>query len=150
MSLHLSVRSREDHNAWNLPLGIPGFRFADLNRVRRIGALDKVFCDELAVADPELAKAYQDYRNGKPTSDVMIRVGAFVGPFIARLFHIEDKYNALPDQLLQQGRIFKWKKTYLDKYVLKPAPGSEEIAAWDLDQLELRYREVATRVLADS
>ena len=150
MSLHLSVKSREDHNAWNLPLGIPGFRFADLNRVRRIGALDAVFCEELAAADPELAKAYQDYRKGKPTSDVMIRVGAFVGPFIARLFHIEVEYNALHDQLLQQGRIFKWKKVFVDKHVLKPHPTNEEIAGWDLDAMELRYREIASQVLPDS
>jgi NADPH-dependent glutamate synthase beta subunit-like oxidoreductase/NAD(P)H-flavin reductase len=149
MSLHLSVRSREDHNAWNFPLGIPGFRFADLNRVRRIGALDKVFCEELAAADPDLARDYQAYRTGQATSDVMIRVGAFVGPFIARLFHIVPEYNALHNRLLQQGRIFKWKKVYLDKHVLKPAPSSEEVAAWDLDALEVRYREVASRVLAD-
>src|SRR5580658_2905376 len=140
MSLHLSVRSREDHNAWNLPLGIPGFRFADLNRVRRIGSLDKVFCDELAAADPELASAYQEYRKGKPASDVMIRVAAFVGPFVARLFHIEAEYKTLHEQLLQQGRIFKWKKIYLDKHVLKPRPSHEEIASWNLDDLELRYR----------
>src|SRR5580658_4174401 len=142
MSLHLSVRSREDHNAWNFPLGIPGFRFADLNRVRRIGALDKVFCEELAAADPDLAREYQAYRTGQATSDVMIRVGAFVGPFIARLFHIVPEYNALHNRLLQQGRIFKWKKVYLDKHVLKPAPSSEEVAAWDLDALEVHYREV--------
>src|ERR1022692_3439238 len=150
MSLHLSVKGREDANAWNFPLGIPGFRYADLNRVRRIGALDKVFREELAATDPELDKEYQAYRNGHPTSDVMIRVGAFVGPFVARLFHIEVEYNALHDELLQQGRIFKWKKEFLDKKVLKPHPSSEEIAAWDLDELEVRYREVASRVLADA
>ncbi len=149
MSLHLSVRAREDHNAWNFPLGLPGFRFADLNRVRRIGALDQAFRDQLAAADPELAREYQAYRDGHVTSDVMIRVAAFIGPFVARLFHIEAEYQALHEQLLQQGRIFKWKKEFLDKKVLKPHPSSEEIAAWDLDQLEVRYREVASRVLAD-
>ncbi len=151
MSLHLSIHHREQHtpNAWNFPLGIPGFRFADLNRVRRIHALDKIFREELAVKDPELARAYEEYRGGKFSSDVMIRVAAFVGPFVARLFHIEAEANALHESLLEQGRIFQWKKHYLDKYVLKPAPSAEEIAGWNVDEMEVRYRRVVTSVLAN-
>jgi hypothetical protein len=53
--LHLSQNPRAEAAGWNFPLGIPGFRFADLNRVRRIAALDEVFRQELKAADATLA-----------------------------------------------------------------------------------------------
>ena len=99
--LHLSTNPRVDSSGWNFPLGIAGFRFADLNRVRRIAAVDRVFREELRAADPELAAAYEAYRaargagyDPKVESDLIIRTAAFVGPFIARLFHIEKEAEA--------------------------------------------------------
>jgi len=50
--LHLSANPREDSAGWNFPLGIERFRFADLNRVRRIAAVDRIFRDELRAAEP--------------------------------------------------------------------------------------------------
>ena len=51
-NLHLPSSSRSMATAWNFPLGIEGFRYADLNRVRRLMALYQVFRDELRSADP--------------------------------------------------------------------------------------------------
>ena len=51
--------SRSMATAWNFPLGIEGFRYADLNRVRRLMALHQVFCDDLQLVDPALAQRYQ-------------------------------------------------------------------------------------------
>jgi len=56
--LHLSKNPREEAAGWNFPLGIPGFRFADLNRVRRIAELDSVFRQELRTADPDVSAVY--------------------------------------------------------------------------------------------
>src|SRR5579871_3602309 len=147
MSLHLTIKPREEATQWNLPLGIQGFRFADLNRVRRIATLDQIFCEELAAADPQLAVELQEYRKGNFSSDVLIRVGAYVGPFVARLFRIEAEVQQLREKLLQQGRIFEWKKKFLDKRVLKTQPSAAEMAGWDLDKREIQYREVVSRVL---
>ena len=40
---HLPENPRQEARAWNLQLGVPGFKFADLNRVRRLEALDAAF-----------------------------------------------------------------------------------------------------------
>ena len=48
---HLPENPRAEARAWNLQLGVPGFKYADLNRVRRVEALDRVFLDELQKAD---------------------------------------------------------------------------------------------------
>ncbi len=42
---HLSENPRDKARAWNIPLGVPGFRYADLNRVRRLEALDRAFLE---------------------------------------------------------------------------------------------------------
>ena len=60
--LHLSTNPRAEAAGWNFPLGIAGFRFADLNRVRRIAELDSVFRQELKAADPDLSDDYEEYR----------------------------------------------------------------------------------------
>src|SRR5258708_39235888 len=86
---------------WNFRLGYPGFRFADLNRVRRLAMLDQVFRDELRAADPALSADYEHYRAARgegyaplAASDIIIKVAAHLGPFIARLFHIEAPFQA--------------------------------------------------------
>src|SRR3954454_22373092 len=92
--LHLPSSSRSAATAWNFPLGIEGFRYADLNRVRRLIALDQVFRDELRTADPALAERYERDREafargaGREDSDLLIAVARHVDHFIARLFHI--------------------------------------------------------------
>ena len=53
--LHLPSSLRSKATAWNFPLGIEGFRYADLNRVRRLMSLYQVFRDELRAADPVLS-----------------------------------------------------------------------------------------------
>src|SRR5262245_65219278 len=127
--LHLSKNPREEAAGWNFPLGIPGFRFADLNRVRRIGELDGVFRRELGTADSELSAVYEAYRlaEGKgydavTTSNLLIRVAPHLGRFVARIFQIEAENQTLKQRVLTDGRIFEWKKRYLDKQVLKQPP----------------------------
>ena len=153
--LHLSSKTSQEGAGWNFPLGLPGFRFADLNRVRRIAALDSIFRDELKLADPVLASEYEAFRKSrgegydeKTSSDLIIRVAAFVGPFIAKLFRIEHEHELLGQRIRAEGRIFEWKKRFLDKRVLKNRVAPEEVQGWDLSELEFRYRELVDRVLS--
>src|SRR5215831_1104228 len=145
--LHLSQNPRAEAAGWNFPLGIPGFRFADLNRVRRIAALDDIFRQELQKADPQLAESYEASRNGPDTgdetaigSDILIRVAPYLGRFIAKIFQIESEYRQLQERVLAEGRIFEWKKKFLDRQVLKQHPSVEEMEQWDLSELEFDYR----------
>jgi NADPH-dependent glutamate synthase beta subunit-like oxidoreductase/NAD(P)H-flavin reductase len=137
---------------WNFRLGFPGFRFADLNRVRRLAALDQVFRDQLRVADPTLCDKYEAYRAASgegyaslAASQIIIDVAIHLGPFIARLFHIQPDYEALRARTLDENRVFDWKKRVLDKRVLRPTPKAEEIAGWDVVAFEAAYREVVAR-----
>src|SRR4029077_1713274 len=130
--LHLSQNPRAEAAGWNFPLGIPGFRFADLNRVRRIAALDEVFRQELKAADATLANTYEAYRSAtgegydsKSSSDILIRTAPYLGKFIARIFQIQTQYQELQKRVLSDGRIFDWKKKFLDKHVLKHHPSAE-------------------------
>src|SRR5208283_5261651 len=100
-NMHLPSSSRSMATAWNFPLGIEGFRYADLNRVRRLMALNQVFQAELRAADPELAQRYeqcsQQYARGegKEDSELLIEVARHLDHFIGRLFHIGKEINNL-------------------------------------------------------
>ena len=53
---HLSENLKQQARGWNIALGVSGFRYADLNRVRRLEALDRAFLRGTGwrVADVEL------------------------------------------------------------------------------------------------
>ena len=112
--LHLSKNPREEAAGWNFPLGIPGFRFADLNRVRRIAELDGVFRQELKAADPDLSAVYEEYRlvagqgyEAIAASDILIRVAPHLGRFVARIFQIEAEHHALQQRVLARRTDFR-------------------------------------------
>ena len=113
--MHLPTSTKEEATGWNFPLGIPGFRLADLNRVRRLMALDQVFLEELGRKDPDLAGRLRSLREsrgavagGGDLSETLIAAGKHLGPFIARLFHIEETaarldQGALADRVVFEG-----------------------------------------------
>ncbi len=150
--LHLSQNRRQEAAGWNFQLGVPGFRFADLNRVRRIASLDEIFREELKLHDPDLSLRYEAYReaegesyDAQTASDITLRVAPYLNRFIVKLFQIEAEYAQLQEHILSDGRIFEWKKKYLDKYVLKQRPSGDELARWDLSELEFDYRSLVDR-----
>src|ERR1700734_1044163 len=95
--LHLPSSLRSTATSWNFPLGIEGFRYADLNRVRRLMALYQSFREALRSADPALAERYESTcaaaspEGGKEDTDLLIDVARHLDRFIARLFHIETE-----------------------------------------------------------
>ncbi len=60
---HLPENPRQQARAWNLQLGVPGFKNADQNRVRRVEALDRAFIAELRGSDSALAEDLIRYRD---------------------------------------------------------------------------------------
>ena len=155
--LHLSQNPRQEAAGWNFRLGVPGFRFADLNRVRRIASLDEVFREELKLHDQDLSVHYEAYReaggvgyDSQQSSDITIRVAPHVTHFIVKLFQIEAEYAQLREHVLSDGRIFEWKKRYLDKYILKQHPSKDETERWDLSELEFKYRALVDRHFSQS
>jgi NADPH-dependent glutamate synthase beta subunit-like oxidoreductase/NAD(P)H-flavin reductase len=174
--LHLPSSSRSDATTWNFPLGIEGFRYADLNRVRRLISLLQVFRDELRIADPALAERYeraldQGARRGSPEgarrgspdpaapptaglqngekedTTLLIDVARHLDRFLARLFHIEKEVAELNRRTLDDHTVFDFKKRFLDRVVLKAPPKPEELAAMNIADIEFRYRERVAEIL---
>jgi len=151
--LHLPSSSRSTATAWNFPLGIDGFRYADLNRVRRIMALDQIFRDELNAADPALAQRYEKSREqfergeGQDNAELLIGVARYVDAFIARIFHIQEQVQQLNRRTLDDRTVFDFKKRFLDRQILKSAPRGEELASMNVTDIEFRYREGVAEVL---
>ena len=148
--LHLPSSSRDTATAWNFPLGIEGFRYADLNRVRRLMALHQTFCDELRSADPVLAERYQRAAHevsGAADTALLIDVARHLDSFIARLFHIEKEVNDLNRRTADDRTVFEFKKRFLDRLVLKTPPVPAELAAMNIADVEFRYRERVAEIL---
>jgi NADPH-dependent glutamate synthase beta subunit-like oxidoreductase/NAD(P)H-flavin reductase len=151
--LHLPSSSRSTATTWNFPLGLEGFRYADLNRVRRLIALYQVFRDELRSADPSLAERYDQscdqYSRGEGKEDttLLIDVARHLDRFIGRLFHIEKEVNTLNRRTTEDRTVYDFKKRFLDRVVLKTPPAPDELAAMNIADVEFRYRERVAEIL---
>src|SRR3972149_65925 len=153
---HLPENTREEARAGNLQLGGPGFKYADLNRVRRLEALDRAFLAELQKTDHALAGDFQRYRDsgGKDRerlqeSELLIKVAPHVGAFVARLFHIQAAHDALCERVRADQVVFQWKRHFVERRVLPNPPSPERLANMDPVELEVAYREVVDHLLPD-
>jgi NADPH-dependent glutamate synthase beta subunit-like oxidoreductase/NAD(P)H-flavin reductase len=154
---HLPENPRQAARAWNLQLGVPGFKYADLNRVRRIESLDRAFFAELDKNEPDLASDFRAYRDSGGTdrnrlqeAELLIRVAPYAGAFLARLFRIEDEHDKLCDKIRDDDVIFKWKRQFLERRVLKSPPPIERLSCLDPVELEFAYREVVDELMPDT
>jgi len=154
---HLPENPRQEARAWNLQLGVPGFKYADLNRVRRVEALDRAFLTCLRETDPALADEFERYRNSngaalerQQESALLIRVAPHVGAFIARLFGIDAEYHSLCERMRGDQAVFEWKRQFVERRVLKSADAAEPLVQMDPVELEFAYREVVDAVTPDA
>ncbi|HWC75865.1 MAG TPA: FAD-dependent oxidoreductase, partial [Blastocatellia bacterium] len=146
---HLPENPRAEARAWNLQLGVPGFKYADLNRVRRVEALDRVFLEELRKTDAELADDFRKYRDSEgrdrsklQESELLIKVAPYLGTFIARLFHLETEHSALCERIRADQIVFRWKRNFVERHLFKKPRSAEDLATMDPVELEFAYREV--------
>ncbi len=151
--LHLPSSSRSTATTWNFPLGIEGFRYADLNRVRRLMALHQAFCEELRSADPALGVRYDSSLaahargQGKEDADLLVDIARHLDRFIARLFHIEKEVTELNRRTMDDRTVYEFKKRFLDRVVVKSPPTADELAAMNIADIEFRYRERVAEIL---
>jgi NADPH-dependent glutamate synthase beta subunit-like oxidoreductase/NAD(P)H-flavin reductase len=153
--LHLSG-THEDAANWNIALGIPGFRFADLNRVRKLMAIDAVFIETIEKQDTPLAAQLKRLRALEganapdlEVSEALISVGRHLGAFIAKLFHIEAEAGQLDRRALADKSVFKCRQQFLDRRVFRQPLTPAELGALDLAALERDYRHVTTAIFPD-
>ena len=108
----------------DFPLGLAPYTFGDLFDPIRLKSLYDTFCAHLAQVDAALSADFAAYHSGKPTpskaeSDLLIRVGARLGPFVAKLFHAADAAQSLRAHTLRQEVIFDFKQEYVGKRLRK-------------------------------
>ncbi|MHC4389859.1 MAG: FAD-dependent oxidoreductase [Planctomycetota bacterium] len=127
-------------------LGCEGFRFSDLNRVRRLKQLDGLFLEDLERRDPVLFEDFKRYRTTKgegiPATElswILVEAGQHFGRFVARLFSVEEEDGALREAIASDNRLFDWKKRLLNSRVLKRSPKPEVLRVMDVVALEDRY-----------
>jgi NADPH-dependent glutamate synthase beta subunit-like oxidoreductase/NAD(P)H-flavin reductase len=152
---HLSENPRQQARAWNIPLGVEGFKYADLNRVRRLMALDRAFLEALRQQDAGLADGFEAYRAGAPLdkleeSTLLMRVAPVLGRFVAHLFRIDDEHEGLCARIVADQVLFKWKRSFVERRVLKDPPAPDALARIDPAELESRYREVVDTLMPDA
>jgi NADPH-dependent glutamate synthase beta subunit-like oxidoreductase/NAD(P)H-flavin reductase len=152
---HLSENPRDKARMWNIPLGVPGFRYADLNRVRRLEALDRAFLAALQEEDGGLAAEVSAYRAGAPMekleeSRLLMRVAPLLGRFLTRLFGIEAEHEALCARVRADHLLSQWKRTFVERRVFKGPPTAAELDGMDVEVLESAYRAVVDAVQPDA
>jgi NADPH-dependent glutamate synthase beta subunit-like oxidoreductase/NAD(P)H-flavin reductase len=150
---HLSENLHEVARPWNIRLGVEGFRYADLNRVRRLEALDHAFLSWLRETHPALGARFTSWREQGglaklEESELLIEAAPLLANFVARLFRIEAEHDALNARVRADQVIFQWKKKVVERRILKEAQVKGADSA-DPAALELSYREAVAALMPE-
>src|SRR5690242_20347318 len=85
----------------NLTLGIPGFNYSDLYDSARLKDLLDVFDASVERHDSQLHSEFKAYRqnqgeglSAEAVSDLLVRMGPYVGQFVAKLFDVSEQHQA--------------------------------------------------------
>src|SRR3954468_17296318 len=127
----------------DLPLGIPGFRYADLHHTARLADLTRAFDDFLRAADAKLFARYDAHRAGSAPqrgpgeSELLLEVGAQLSRFVGRLFGVEQDLQGLRDAAGRDAPIFRVKREFVQRRVFKKGakdrPHASDFAVLDAE-----------------
>ncbi len=98
-----------------LRLGIAGFSYPDLYLPERLEALYQVWRAELESADAALAARYAAWRAAPDSltpvalSSLLVEVAPHVSRFVARLFGVEEQWDARRRQVANELIVFRFK-----------------------------------------
>ena len=119
-----------------LTLGVPGYRYADLYRPERLKDLHDVFLREVAEADPDLGRRWDEYRANpdapRPAPEVSllyVRMAPYLSRFLARMFGIEEEVRGLAAATAEQDVLFRFKADFVRRRVVPLLKGGQPVAA---------------------
>jgi len=106
-----------------LTLGIPGFNYPDLYDSARLQDLLDVFDASVERHDAQLHTEFQSYRqhqgeglSPEQISDLLVRMGPFVGQFVAKLFNVSEQHQAQAIAIKDEiDTIFTYKNEIVEK-----------------------------------
>jgi NADPH-dependent glutamate synthase beta subunit-like oxidoreductase/NAD(P)H-flavin reductase len=107
----------------DLTLGIPGFNYPDLYDSARLRELLDVFDASVERHDSQLHSEFQAYRQNQgeglspeAISDLLVRMGPYVGQFVAKLFNVSEQHQAQGEKIKDEiDSIFTFKNEVVDK-----------------------------------
>lgn len=106
-----------------LTLGIPGFNYSDLYDSARLKDLLEVFFRSVERHDSQLHGEFKAYRQNQgeglapeTVSDLLVRMGPYVGQFVAELFNVSETHQAQSAKIKDEiDTIFTYKNEVVDK-----------------------------------
>ncbi|CAA9892520.1 Oxidoreductase FAD/NAD(P)-binding domain protein [Candidatus Methylobacter favarea] len=129
----------------NLALGIPGFNYSDLYDAARLNDLLEVFDASVKKHDVELYNKFAAYRQNQGTglepeaiSDLLVKMGPYVGQFVARLFNVSGQHQAQSLKIKDEfDSVFTYKNEVLAK--LNLVFKDQDISEWDINAIQSRF-----------
>jgi NADPH-dependent glutamate synthase beta subunit-like oxidoreductase/NAD(P)H-flavin reductase len=126
-------------------LGIPGFTYPDLYDALRLNDLLAAFDASVKRHDAELFEQFAAYRQcqgegmtPQAISDLLVRMGPYVGRFVAKLFGVEDEHQAQATKIREEfDTIFTYKNEVVAK--LNLVFKDQAIADWDITGIKNRF-----------
>ena len=119
-----------------MPLGVPGYTFADLHDPERLASLYARFCEEAQAADPELWRAWDGYRRNPDAppapvalSNLLVAMAANVSRFVTRLFQVGDQAQEVVAATCAQDDLFRFKVDFVRRRVLPLLKGGARVVA---------------------
>jgi len=129
----------------NLTLGIPGFNYSDLYDSARLKDLLDVFDASVERHDSALHNEFKAYRenqgaglSAEAVSDLLVRMGPYVGQFVATLFNVTEQHQAQGARIKDElDTIFTYKNEVVEKlgFVFK----GQDTSDWNIPSILNRF-----------
>src|SRR5271156_2050343 len=125
----LSVQPGASANS-DRTLGIPGFTFGDLFEPARLADLHAEFEQWFARTAPEAHARFAEYRACKgegmtpeAKSEALLVAAPHVSAFVGKLFGVEREVDVLRDGVLDRSPLWRFKRDFAKKRVLRSDAG---------------------------
>ncbi|MCC7178117.1 MAG: FAD-dependent oxidoreductase [Acidobacteria bacterium] len=117
------------------PLGVPGFTFADLHDPGRLADLYRAFTSEVAAAEPELWREWEQYRSVPESlgpvarGNLVVQMAPHVSRFVARLFAVGPEAAELAAATRAYDDLFRFKNDFVKRRSLPLLKGGAHVEA---------------------
>ena len=128
-----------------MPLGLPGYSYADLYETDRLASLYDRFCEEVQAADDPFWAEWDAYRQApdapRPAtelSSLLTRMAPHVSRFVERLFQVGDATAAIRAATRDQDDLFRFKVDFVRRRALPLVKGGAHVEVTDADEAAVR------------
>ena len=128
-----------------MPLGVPGYTYADLYDAERLASLYDRFCEEVQAADAPFWTEWDAYRQApdapRPAtelSSLLTRMAPHVSRFVERLFQVGDATAAIRAATRDQDDLFRFKVDFVRRRALPLVKGGAHVEVSEADNAAVR------------